>query len=148
MSQRHLCTPSRNAAITYVIDEPLYAHYLYTKYGAQALESTHPATAEVMASMSTDGATSHRTGNPRSLREASAVHETDGAPSHQHRPKFPPTHLQRLAHPRPARDAPISRKSHRDTDTRRHGIQDPTRSLNRPTRCGSISPDFLMRDCY
>lgn len=41
---------------THVIDEPLYAHYLYTKYGAQALESTHPATAEVMASMSTDGA--------------------------------------------------------------------------------------------
>ena len=41
---------------THVIDEPLYAHYLHTKYGAQALESTHPATAEVMASMSTDGA--------------------------------------------------------------------------------------------
>ena len=41
---------------THVIDEPLYAHYLYTKYGAQALDSTHPATTEVMASMSTDGA--------------------------------------------------------------------------------------------
>ena len=41
---------------TEVIDEPLYAHYLYTKYGAQALKSTHPGTAEVMASMSTDGA--------------------------------------------------------------------------------------------
>lgn len=41
---------------TRVIDEPLYAHYLYTKYGAHALNSTHPATTEVMASMSTDGA--------------------------------------------------------------------------------------------
>ena len=39
---------------TEVIDEPLYAHYLYTKYGPQALKSTHPGTAEVMASMSTD----------------------------------------------------------------------------------------------
>ena len=41
---------------THVIDEPLYAHYLYTKYGEQALDSTHPATTEVMVSMSTDGA--------------------------------------------------------------------------------------------
>ena len=41
---------------THVIDEPLYAHYLYTKYGGQALDSTHPATPEVMASMSTDSA--------------------------------------------------------------------------------------------
>ena len=41
---------------TEVIDEPLYAHYLYTKYGPQALKSRHPATAAVMASMSTDGA--------------------------------------------------------------------------------------------
>ena len=41
---------------TQVIDEPLYAHYLHAKYGAQARKSTHPATAEVMASMSTDGA--------------------------------------------------------------------------------------------
>ena len=41
---------------TEVIDEPLYAHYLYAKYGAQALKSTHPGAAEVMASMSTDGA--------------------------------------------------------------------------------------------
>ena len=41
---------------TEVIDEPLYAHYLYTKYGAQALNSTHPGTAAVMASMLTDGA--------------------------------------------------------------------------------------------
>ncbi|MDE0689724.1 MAG: sulfotransferase family protein [Candidatus Poribacteria bacterium] len=40
---------------TEVIDEPLYAHYLYTKYGAQAFKSTHPGTAEVLASMSTDG---------------------------------------------------------------------------------------------
>lgn len=39
---------------TRVIDEPLYAHYLHTKYGATAAESTHPATAEVIASMSTD----------------------------------------------------------------------------------------------
>ena len=39
---------------TQVIDEPLYAHYLHTKYGATAAESTHPATAEVIASMSTD----------------------------------------------------------------------------------------------
>ena len=39
---------------TQVIDEPLYAHYLYTKYGADAAESTHPATAEVLASMATD----------------------------------------------------------------------------------------------
>ena len=39
---------------TQVIDEPLYAHYLQTKYGAQARDSTHPGTAEVMASMSTD----------------------------------------------------------------------------------------------
>ena len=41
---------------TQAIDEPLYAHYLYTKYGAQARKSTHPGTAAVMASMSTDGA--------------------------------------------------------------------------------------------
>ena len=41
---------------TQVIDEPLYAHYLYTKYGAQARNSTHPDTAAVMASMATDGA--------------------------------------------------------------------------------------------
>lgn len=41
---------------TQAIDEPLYAHYLHTKYGAQALKSTHPGTAEVMASMSLDGA--------------------------------------------------------------------------------------------
>ena len=41
---------------TEVIDEPLYAHYLYTKYRPQALKSVHPATAAVMASMSTDGA--------------------------------------------------------------------------------------------
>ena len=39
---------------TQVIDEPLYAHYLYTKYGADTAESTHPATAEVIASMATD----------------------------------------------------------------------------------------------
>ena len=39
---------------TQVIDEPLYAHYLYTKYGADAADSTHPATAEVLASMATD----------------------------------------------------------------------------------------------
>ena len=42
---------------TCVIDEPLYAHYLHTKYGTTAAESTHPATAEVIASMSTDAAT-------------------------------------------------------------------------------------------
>lgn len=41
---------------TQVIDEPLYAHYLHTKYGAHADESTHPGTAEVLASMSTDAA--------------------------------------------------------------------------------------------
>jgi hypothetical protein len=41
---------------TEILDEPLYAHYLHTKYGAQARNSTHPGTAEVMASMSTDGA--------------------------------------------------------------------------------------------
>ncbi|MXV83539.1 sulfotransferase family protein [Candidatus Poribacteria bacterium] len=40
---------------TEVIDEPLYAHYLYTKYGAQAFKGTHPGAAEVLASMSTDG---------------------------------------------------------------------------------------------
>ena len=39
---------------TQVIDEPLYAHYLHTKYGADATNSTHPGTAEVLASMSTD----------------------------------------------------------------------------------------------
>lgn len=39
---------------TQVIDEPLYAHYLHTKYGADAADSTHPATAEVLASMATD----------------------------------------------------------------------------------------------
>ena len=39
---------------THVIDEPLYAHYLQTKYGTEARDSTHPGTAEVMASMSTD----------------------------------------------------------------------------------------------
>ena len=39
---------------TQVIDEPLYAHYLHTKYGADAAESTHPGTAEVLASMATD----------------------------------------------------------------------------------------------
>lgn len=39
---------------TQVIDEPLYAHYLHTKYGAAAADSTHPATAEVIASMATD----------------------------------------------------------------------------------------------
>lgn len=39
---------------TQVIDEPLYAHYLQTKYGTEAHDSTHPGTAEVMASMSTD----------------------------------------------------------------------------------------------
>ena len=39
---------------TRVIDEPLYAHYLHTKYGADAADSTHPATAEVLASMATD----------------------------------------------------------------------------------------------
>ena len=41
---------------THVIDEPLYAHYLHTKYGAQARNSTHPDTATVMASMSTNSA--------------------------------------------------------------------------------------------
>ena len=39
---------------TRVIDEPLYAHYLHTKYGRDAANSTHPATADVLASMSTD----------------------------------------------------------------------------------------------
>ena len=39
---------------TQVIDEPLYAHYLHTKYGAEATNSTHPGTAEVLESMSTD----------------------------------------------------------------------------------------------
>ena len=39
---------------TQVIDEPLYAHYLHTKYDADAADSTHPATAEVLASMATD----------------------------------------------------------------------------------------------
>jgi hypothetical protein len=42
---------------TRVIDEPLYAHYLHKKYGTTAAESTHPATAEVIASMSTDATT-------------------------------------------------------------------------------------------
>ena len=41
---------------TQVIDEPLYAHYLHTKYGADATNSTHPGTAEVLASMSSDAA--------------------------------------------------------------------------------------------
>lgn len=41
---------------THVIDEPLYAHYLHTKYGAHGSDSTHPATTAVMASMSTDSA--------------------------------------------------------------------------------------------
>ena len=36
---------------TEVVDEPLYAHYLYRTERAEA----HPGTAEVMASMSTDG---------------------------------------------------------------------------------------------
>ena len=39
---------------TQIIDEPLYAHYLHTKYGAHAADSTHPGTAEVLASMATD----------------------------------------------------------------------------------------------
>ena len=39
---------------TQVIDEPLYAHYLHTKYGAHAADSTHPGTAEVLAEMATD----------------------------------------------------------------------------------------------
>ena len=39
---------------TQVIDEPLYAHYLRTKYGADATNSTHPGTIKVLASMSTD----------------------------------------------------------------------------------------------
>lgn len=39
---------------TQVIDEPLYGHYLHRKYGADAANSTHPGTAEVLASMSTD----------------------------------------------------------------------------------------------
>ena len=39
---------------TQVIDEPLYGHYLHRKYGADATNSTHPGTAEVLASMSTD----------------------------------------------------------------------------------------------
>lgn len=39
---------------TQVIDEPLYAHYLHTKYGADAVDSAHPATAEVLASMAID----------------------------------------------------------------------------------------------
>ena len=39
---------------TQVIDEPLYAHYLHTKYGTDAADSTHPGTAEVLASMATD----------------------------------------------------------------------------------------------
>ena len=39
---------------TQVIDEPLYAYYLHVKYGADAAESTHPATVEVLASMATD----------------------------------------------------------------------------------------------
>ena len=42
---------------THVIDEPLYAHYLHTKYRTTDAESTHPATAEVIASMSTDATT-------------------------------------------------------------------------------------------
>ena len=42
---------------TRVIDEPLYAHYLYTKYGSGTAKSTHPVTAEVIASMSTDATT-------------------------------------------------------------------------------------------
>ena len=39
---------------TRVIDEPLYAHYLHAKYGQDTVNSTHPATAEVLASMSTE----------------------------------------------------------------------------------------------
>ena len=39
---------------TQVIDEPLYAHYLHTKYGADTADSTHPVTVEVIASMGTD----------------------------------------------------------------------------------------------
>lgn len=42
---------------TRVVDEPLYAHYLHTKYGTTDAESTHPVTAEVIASMSTDATT-------------------------------------------------------------------------------------------
>ena len=40
---------------TAVLDEPLYAHYLYTKYGHQTHNSNHPGTAKVLAAMSTDG---------------------------------------------------------------------------------------------
>lgn len=39
---------------THVIDEPFYAHYLHTKYGPHTATSTHPGTAEVLASMTTD----------------------------------------------------------------------------------------------
>lgn len=39
---------------TRVIDEPLYAYYLQTKYGSEAAKSTHPVTTEVIGSMSTD----------------------------------------------------------------------------------------------
>ena len=42
---------------TQVVDEPLYAHYLHTKYGANAAESAHPGSAEVLASLSTDATT-------------------------------------------------------------------------------------------
>lgn len=42
---------------TRVVDEPLYAHYLHTKYEATDAEPTHPVTAEVIASMSTDATT-------------------------------------------------------------------------------------------
>ena len=39
---------------TVVVDEPLYAHYLSTKYGDDGADSTHPDAAAVMASLPTD----------------------------------------------------------------------------------------------
>ena len=65
---------------THVIDEPLYAHYLHNTDRATA----HPGIAAVMASMSTDGEARDTRGDPRSLRETCAFHETDGAPPRQH----------------------------------------------------------------
>ena len=82
---------------TRVIDEPLYAHYLHTKYGATAAESTHPATAEVIASMSTDATAVVREVILGPCDKTRTVHETDGTPPYRDGPQLPTTDDQRFS---------------------------------------------------
>ena len=124
---------------TQVIDEPLYAHYLQTKYGTEARDSTHPGAKEVMASMSTDSEQVIREvilgpcEKPVLFMKQMAHHLIDIDL------RFLARTLNVFLIRDPREMLPVPHKGYRDTDARRYGVQDAARSFDSVTRCGTIA---------